>query len=68
MVEAILSVRYGFKRRGENCFTFEIFPAMLSGFNTNMYDHKQPKTTASIKVPDQGNEVANESNDNEGFI
>ena len=33
-----------------------------------MYDHKQLKTTAYIKVPDQGNEVANEVNDNEGFI
>ena len=68
MVEAILSVRYGFKQRGENCSTFEILPAMLTRFNTNMYDHKRPKTTASIKVPDQGNEVANEGNDNEGFI
>ena len=37
-------------------------------FNTNMYDHKRPKTTAFIKVTDQGNEVANEGNDNEGFI
>ena len=68
MVEAILTVRYGFKQRGENCSTFEILPAMLTRFNTNMYDHKQPKATASIKVPDQGNEVANEVNDNEGFI
>ena len=38
---------------------------MLTRFNTNIYDHKQPKTTAYIKVPDQ---VANEVNDNEGFI
>ena len=68
MVEAILSVRYGFKRRGENCSTFEILPAMLTRFNTNMYDHKRPKTTASIEVPDQGNEVANEGNDDEEFI
>ena len=37
---------------------------MLTRFNTNIYDHKQPKTTASIEVPDQGNEVAND----EGFI
>ena len=68
MVEAILSMRYGFKPSGENCSTFEILPTMLTRFNTNMYDHKRPKTTASIKVPDQGNEVANEGNDNEGFI
>ena len=68
MVEAILSVRYGFKQRGENCSTFEILPAMLTRFNTNMYDHKRPKTTASIEVPDQGNEVANEGNDDEEFI
>ena len=33
-----------------------------------MYDHKQLKTTAYIKVPDQGNEVANEGNEDEGFI
>ena len=40
---------------------------MLTRFNTNIYDHKRPKTTASIEVPDQGNEVANEGNDSEGF-
>ena len=41
---------------------------MLTRFNTNIYDHERPKTTASIEVPDQGNEVANKGNDNEGFI
>ena len=68
MVEAILSVRYGFKRRGENCSTFEILPAMLTRFNTTMYDHKRTKTTASLEVPDQGNEVANDGNDDQEFI
>ena len=55
------------KQRGVNCSTFEILLAMLTRFNTNIYDHKRPKTTASIEVPDQGNEVANEGNDSEGF-
>ena len=50
------------------CSTFEILLAMLTRFNTNIYNHKRPKTTASIEVPDQGNEVANKVNDNEGFI
>ena len=59
-----MSVRYGFKQRGVYCSTFEILLAMLTRFNTNIYDHKRPKTTASIEVPDQGNEVAND----EGFI
>ena len=68
MVEAILSMRYGFKQRGVYCSTFEILLAILTKINTNLYDHKQPKTTASIEVPDQGNEVANEGNDDEGFI
>ena len=68
MVESILSVRYGLKRRSENCSIFEILPAMLTRFNTNMYDHKRPKTTASLEVPDQGNEVANEGNDDQEFI
>ena len=63
MVEAILSVRYGFKQRGVYCSTFEILLAMLTRLNTNIYDHKRLKTTASIEVPDQGNEVANEGND-----
>ena len=40
---------------------------MLTRFNTNIYEHKRLKTTASIEVPDQGNEVANEGNDSEGF-
>ena len=68
MVESILSVRYGLKRRGENCSTFEILPAMLTRFNTTMYDHKRTKTTASLEVPDQGNEVANDGNDDQEFI
>ena len=50
------------------CSTFEILLAMLTRFNTNIYDHKRPKTTAYIEVPDHGNEVANEGNDSEGFI
>ena len=45
------------------CSTFEILLAMLTRLNTNIYDHKRLKTTASIEVPDQGNEVANEGND-----
>ena len=68
MVESILSVRYGLKRRGENCSTFEILPAMLTRFNTTMYDHKRTKTTASLEVPDQGNEVANDGNGDQEFI
>ena len=63
-----MSVRYGFKQRGVYCSTFEILLAMLTRLNTNIYDHKRLKTTASIEVSDQGNEVANEGNDNEGFI
>ena len=50
------------------CSTFEILLAMLTRLNTNIYDHKQLKTTASIEVSDQRNEVANEGNDDEGFI
>ena len=53
---------------GENCSTFEILPAMLTRFNTNMYEHRQPKTTASLEVAVQGNEVANEGNDDQEFI
>ena len=68
MVEAILSVRYRFKQRGVYCSTFEILLAMLTRLNTNIYDHKQLKTTASFEVSDQRNEVANEGNDDEGFI
>ena len=34
-------LRYGMKRREENCSNFQMLPGMMSRFNTNMYDGNQ---------------------------
>ena len=39
--EAILTTRYGMKRKGQTSATFEASPLMLEKFNQSMYDHKR---------------------------
>ena len=39
MVEAIITIRSGLKRRGETCSNFKILPGMMERFNSQMYDH-----------------------------
>lgn len=65
MVEAIMTIRYGLRRRGETCDNFEILPEMLSRFNQRMYDHKRaaahrPAVAAAGPSQSLGQDKANE--------
>ena len=39
IVDAVLTLRYSLKRRGETCHNFSILSSMLEAFNNTMYDH-----------------------------
>ena len=43
MVEAILTIRSGLRRRGETCSNFKILPGMMERFNSRMYDHHRAR-------------------------
>ena len=50
MVEAVLTVRYNLRRRGETCETFTVLPEMMQLFNYNMYDHIKAQAIIGTRV------------------
>ena len=60
MVEAVLTVRYNLRRRGETCETFTVLPEMMQLFNYNMYDHIKAHAIIGTRATESAQEETRE--------